>query len=198
LNDGGMAVARPRESRAESPRYATIEACFEALEAPLLHYALRWVPSVEAAEDVVQEAFMRLHAQFGEVREPKSWLYRTVHNLALNQVRRSDKVVPLDARAGTSGTAGGDGGGALAHELPDPRALPDAELERIEGIGLVRRGLERLDARSRQLLELKFRDELSYREISARTGLTVGHVGYLLHYSIKALAAELAKAGLAP
>jgi len=62
----------------------------------------------------------------------------------------------------------------------------------------VRLGLQNLEARSRELLTLKFNDELSYKEISARTGLTVGHVGYLLHHSLKALAAELAKAGLVP
>jgi RNA polymerase sigma-70 factor (ECF subfamily) len=200
---GGMAVTRPEEPRADGPRYATIEGCFEALESPLLHYALRWLPSVEAAEDVVQEAFMRLHAQFGEVREARSWLYRTVHNLALNQLRRSGKVVPLDAGppgagpAGAGGSAGGDGDGAT-RDLPDPGLLPDQALERLEGIGMVRRGLDQLDARSRELIELKFREDLSYRQISERTGLTVGHVGYLLHHSIKALAAELAKAGLIP
>jgi RNA polymerase sigma-70 factor (ECF subfamily) len=44
-------------------------------------------------------------------------------------------------------------------------------------------------------LQLKFNDDLSYKEISARTGLTVGHVGYLLHHALKAMAAELAKIG---
>lgn len=187
-----MAVARPEEPGPEGPRYATIEECFDALESPLLHYALRWLPSVEAAEDAVQEAFMRLHAQFGDVREPRSWLYRTVHNLALNQLRRSGRVVPLN------NPPEGKAGEGPGREWPDPQPPPDEELARLERIGLVRRGLERLDPRSRELLELKFREDLSYRQISERTGLTVGNVGYLLHHSIKALAAELAKAGLIP
>jgi RNA polymerase sigma-70 factor (ECF subfamily) len=69
-------------------------------------------------------------------------------------------------------------------------------LARWEAVGLVRLSLQNLDPRSRELLELKFARDLSYKEISARTGLTVGHVGYLLHHALKALAAELAKAGL--
>jgi len=47
---------------------------------------------------MVQEAFMRLHAQFDEVREPRKWLYRTVHNLALNHRRDNAKIVSLEQK----------------------------------------------------------------------------------------------------
>ena len=39
---------------------------------------------------------------------------------------------------------------------------------------------------------------LSYKDIASRTGLTVGHVGYLLHHALKQLALELARAGHTP
>ncbi|MCX8109354.1 MAG: sigma-70 family RNA polymerase sigma factor, partial [Verrucomicrobiae bacterium] len=85
-----------------------------------------------------------------------------------------------------------------AGEPVDAEHSPDEELARIEGIGFVRLGLEGLDARSRELIMLKFYEGLSYKEISERTGLTVGHVGYLLHHALKLLATELAKCGLVP
>jgi RNA polymerase sigma-70 factor (ECF subfamily) len=47
-------------------------------------------------------------------------------------------------------------------------------------------------------VRLKFQEDLSYKQISERTGLTTGHVGYLLHHALKTLGAELAGAGLAP
>src|SRR6266704_2757218 len=78
----------------------TIEELFMALESPLLSYAMRLARQVEWAEDIVQEAFMRLHAQFDEVREPRKWLYRTVHNLALNHQRDSRKIVSLELKQG--------------------------------------------------------------------------------------------------
>lgn len=184
-----MAVAQPNEAGAETPPCATIEEWFAALEAPLLTYALRLLADPILAEDMVQEAFMRLHTQFDQVREPKSWLYRTVHNLALNHRRQAGKIVTL-----TPATTLGDD--ETASEPPDPLPSPDEELARVEGIGLVRRELLHLSSRDQELLRLKFNEELSYKEISARTGLTVGHVGYLLHHSLKSLAAELAKAGL--
>ena len=77
------------QASAEPPGWETIEELFTALESPLLSYALRLAGDAGAAEDIVQEAFMRLHAQFDEVREPRRWLYRTVHNLALNQIGRA-------------------------------------------------------------------------------------------------------------
>ena len=90
-----MAVARTEAAKTELPRVETMEELFAALESPLLSYALRLLGDRALAEDTVQEAFMRLHAQFAEVQEPRRWLYRTVHNLALNQKRQSGKIVPL-------------------------------------------------------------------------------------------------------
>ena len=76
--------------------------------------------------------------------------------------------------------------------------MPDEQIARWEGIGLVRLVLETLDDRSRELIRLRFNEDLSYKEISDRTGLTVGHVGYLLHHALKAMAVELVKTELAP
>jgi RNA polymerase sigma factor (sigma-70 family) len=181
---------RPDEASAEPPGAETIEELFAALESPLLGYARRLLGEPAVAEDTVQEAFMKLHAQFDQVRQPQRWLYRTVRNLALNHRRAADKIVPLDPPAGN--------GAPATAEPADPQPLPDERIARIECIGLVRLSVETLDARSRELVRLKFHEDLSYKEISARTGLTVGHVGYLLHHALKTIAIELAKTGVVP
>ena len=178
----------PDQASAEPPGWETIEELFTALESPLLSYALRLASDAAAAEDIVQEAFMKLHAQFSEVREPRRWLYRTVHNLALNHRRQAGKIVSLNLP--------GDDGAAPANDTADPQPLPDEQIARWEGIGLVRLSLATLDDRSRELVRLKFNEELSYKEISARTGLNIGHVGYLLHHALKAVADELARNGM--
>lgn len=184
----GMAAAESASTAGPGPE--TLAGLFAALESPLLACAHRHVSDADMAQEIVQEAFLRLHAQFDQVREPRRWLYRTVHNLALNRRRDERRIVPLPARPG-------EGEDPAAH-APDPQPLPDEQIARWEAVGLVRLGLQSLDARSRALLELKFAQDLSYKDISARTGLSVGHVGYLLHHALKALAAELAKAGLLP
>ena len=183
-----MALMPPDQASAEPPGAESIEELFAALESPLLNYALRLLGERTLAEDIIQDAFMKLHAQFEQVQQPRRWLYRTVHNLALNQIRATKKIVPLQAR-------GAEEQGSAA-EAADPLPLPDEQIVRMEGIGLVRLSLEALDARSRELIRLKFNEGLSYKEMSSRTGLAIGHVGYLLHHAIKAIASELAKNGI--
>ena len=180
-----MAVIQPVQAGA-TPGCETIEQLFAALESPLLSYALRLTGASSAAEDLVQEAFMKLQAQFKEVREPRRWLYRTVHNLALNHQRQSRKIIPLDP----------DAPGAA--ETADPQPLPDEQIVRSEGLGLMRLTLATMDDRSQELIRLKFTENLSYKEIAARTGLTTGHVGYLLHHALKSMADELARNGVVP
>ncbi len=186
-----MAVTLPDEPSAPSPEWETIEQIFAALESPLLSYARRLLGDFSLAEDLVQEAFMKLHAQFQQVRAPQAWLYRTVHNLAVDHQRRANKIVRFQPSREDEDAPG-------ANDPTDSQLLPDEQIARWEGIGLVRLVLETLDKRSQELVRLRFDDDLSYKEISGHTGLTVGHVGYLLHHALKAMAAELAKAGLGP
>jgi|ERR1051325_1110456 RNA polymerase sigma-70 factor (ECF subfamily) len=185
-----MTTVRPAAASVDLPRSESIEELFAALESPLLSYAQRLLGERTLAEDTVQDAFMKLHAQFAEVREPRRWLYRTVHNLALNHRRKTGNVIPLKqpsdpSQAGTPDPA-------------DPEPLPDEQIVRWEGIGLVRLSLGALDERSREIVRLKFDEDLSYKQIGERTGLTAGNVGYLLHHALKAIAAELARTGLVP
>ena len=181
-------MAEAQSGEANTSEFNSVEEVFLALEAPLLAYALRLLKEPAMAQDAVQEAFMRLHADWKSVRDPRRWLFRTVHNLALNQRRRDSKVIPLHPGPGDAGPS----------ELSptDPQPLPDEFLARLEQVGLVRLSLSPLDARSRELVRMKFDDDLSYKEMSARTGLTVSNVGYLLHHALKTIEAELAKSGV--
>ena len=191
-NHQGMATSQPDQTSAQSPE--TIEQLFAALESPLLAYALRLTGERAVAEDLVQEAFMKLHAQFAEVREPRRWLYRTVHNMALNHRRDAAKLVSIAHAPDRSNESHVSNGSYGTDEAP----LPDEQIIRMENIGQVRLSLAALDERSREVVRLKFNEDLSYAEISQRTGLKVGHVGYLLHHALKKIAAELAKTGVRP
>src|SRR5579864_2320089 len=110
-----MAVMQRDEASAAPPKAETIEELFNALELTLLNYALRLAGELSVAEDIVQEAFMKLHAQFEQVREPRRWLYRTVHNLALNHRRDTGKIISLDAKVEES----------EHNDATDPQPLPD-------------------------------------------------------------------------
>jgi RNA polymerase sigma-70 factor (ECF subfamily) len=184
-----MAVKTPDEPTAPTPQWETIEQVFAALESPLLAYAQRLLGDFSQAEDVVQEAFMKLHTQFDDVRQPQPWLYRTIHNLAVDHQRRSNRVV-------LAGDKDEDEDSPL-DEAADSQPMPDEQIARWEGIGLVRLVLETLDDRSKEIIRLRFDEDLSYGEIAEKTGLKVGHVGYLLHHALKSMAVELEKTEVA-
>jgi RNA polymerase sigma-70 factor (ECF subfamily) len=184
-----MPVTRSDDTPAPTPAWTTIEQVFTALESPLLAYARRLLGNFEVAEDIVQDAFMKLHAQFQAVAAPQPWLYRTVHNLAVDYQRRACKIVPFPDSGNEENIPGAD--------VSDSQPLPDEQIARWEGIGLVRLVLETLDERSREVIRLRFHEDLSYKEIADRMKLTVGHVGYLLHHALKAMAVELEKTEVA-
>jgi RNA polymerase sigma factor (sigma-70 family) len=185
-----MEVKAPDDPDPPSLQWETIEQVFDALESPLLAYARRLTGNLSVAEDVVQEAFMKLHTQFKDVRQPQPWLYRAVHNLVVDHQRRANRVVLLGDESmnkeNSAAAAGSD-------ETADSQPMPDEQIARWEGIGLVRLVLETLDERSKEVIRMRFDEDLSYLEIGERMGLKVGHVGYLLHHALKAMAGELAK-----
>jgi RNA polymerase sigma-70 factor (ECF subfamily) len=185
-------VAVPQTNQRSLPagKVESIEELFAALESPLLGYALRLVADRATAEELVQEAFMKLHAHFQEVEQPRRWLYRTVHNLALNHQRHTGKIVSLTSSLNQDSES--------EQELVDPQPLPDEQIAHCEAVGLVRLSLGTLDERSREVVRLKFNENLRYSEIAERLGLTAGHVGYLLHHALKAVAAELSRSGALP
>lgn len=183
-----MAEAQSGEPVPRTPEFGSVEEAFLSLEAPLLAYALRLLKEAAMAQDIVQEAFVRLHAEYESVRDPRRWLYRTVHNLAINQQRRDSKVVPLHPP--------GEDSTASDTDVVDPGLLPDEQITRLENIGLVRLSLDTLDERSRELIRLKFMEGLSYKEMGERTGLSVGNIGYLLHHALKDIEAELTRSGV--
>src|SRR5262245_51138525 len=118
-----MSVGQPTEANAQSPE--TIEELFAALESPLLNYALRLVADRNVAEDLVQDAFMKLHRQFAEVREPRRWLYRTVHNQALNHRRDTAKIISL---VSVNADSSPEPHPSYTVEAPDDSPLPDEQI----------------------------------------------------------------------
>jgi RNA polymerase sigma-70 factor (ECF subfamily) len=163
-----------------STRPSSLAQLFESEEGPLLHYALGLVGRRSVAEELVQEAFLRLHPVWAEVENPRAWLYRSLHNLALNHRRDHRREVPPIE------------GAEPEHEAE----LAPAEMERKEAVGFVRTLLAELPAEDRDLIRLKYQENLKYQEIGQRTGLNAGHVGYKLHHLLKGLAAALRAAGI--
>lgn len=173
VSPAGTTVAVPMKTEA-----LTLAALFEAEESGLLRFALGLVRRRPVAEELVQETFMRLHQVWDQVENPRAWLYRSLRNLALNHLRDQRPETELD-----DSTPG--------HETPAAEALG-----RMEAIGVMRTLLAEMPEEDRKLIRLKYQDDLKYQQISQRTGISIGHVGYKLHHLLKGLADALRRAGV--
>lgn len=158
----------------------TLLQVFETEESPLLRYAHGLVGQREAAEDLVQEAFVKLHAHWEEVANPRAWLFRAIRNLSLNHIRDHKRESPLDPD--------------YEHASDTPN--PEQALGRLEAVGTLQLLVSELDPQDRSLISLKYHENLKYDQISERTGLSVSHVGYKLHHALKNLADSLRKLGI--
>ncbi|EIP96462.1 RNA polymerase sigma factor, sigma-70 family [Opitutaceae bacterium TAV1] len=169
------------------PDASSLKDLFLAEESRLLHFATGLTGGDFAlAQDLVQDAFLRLHRATlstadipaaPAITQPRAWLFRTIRNLAHNHRRKHARVSLIDT---------------TAHEnIADPAtaAPPAAGLERAESLLLMRLCLDGLPLADRELIRQKFENELSYDEIARRTGFTVSNVGYRLHHAIRRLAA---------
>jgi RNA polymerase sigma factor (sigma-70 family) len=188
-----LAVEEPVQT--STPQAPTLKELFEELESPLLLYAHKLVQNSDTAQDLVQDAFLRLHPRLAEVQQPRPWLYRTVHNLAMNHHRKFNRVLQFRQEGDPDDNQGIRDGIA---EPVDEAPLPDEQIEHLENVGLAMLCLNSLDELARKIVRLKFVEELSYKEISVRTGLSVGNVGFKLHHALKDLAMEMERNGVTP
>ena len=157
----------------------------------MIGFAFQLVKDDQLAQDIVQEAFMRLQQMQAEVSVPRGWLYSTVRHLSIDHLRRSSKIVAFSARSRD---------GETHHQEPeqtDPSRSPSEAAEFYEQTGLMRVCIERLEPSTRTLIELKFIENLSYKQIAQRLSITASNVGYRLHHALKALEVELRKEGIA-
>ncbi len=181
------ARARGSDAAGDTDPKGMMEAVVAQHQAALLRYAGRLLNDGAAAQDVVQEAFLRLHRALACGRGPAGavshWLYRTTHNAAVDWIRRESRLRRLHEEH--------------AEELEVRRdGAADEQAVRDERRRVVLRHLSRLKPAERQVLVLRLQEGMSYADIGRVTGRSEGYVGCLLHHATRKLAAHLRKAGV--
>ncbi|MEI7927575.1 MAG: sigma-70 family RNA polymerase sigma factor [Verrucomicrobiales bacterium] len=159
----------------QETREQFIERALADYESPLVGYAMNIVHDLERARDIVQDTFIRLCQQdLGKVSNGlKSWLYTVCKNRALDVLRKDRRMEPLDD--------------ARWKHIAGPSLAPDRQLVQDERLALIMHYLDRLTENQREVILLKFQQNLSYQEISDKTGLTSGNIGFLIHSGLKRL-----------
>jgi RNA polymerase sigma-70 factor (sigma-E family) len=144
----------------------------------LVRMATLVVGDVGVAEQVTQDAFVKLHLRWGGLRRldrAPAYLRSTVLNGARSHLRRRKVSDRYDARR----TAG------PASATPESSALAGAERDRVVGaLGL-------LPERQREAVVLRYYLDLPEADIAAAMGVSAGSVKSHLHRGLAALARHL-------
>ncbi len=133
----------------------------------LLRYANYLVRDEDQAADVVQEAFIKAFVNlkgFNTKKKFSSWIYRIVHNEAINQLKRSKKITPLSGQKWLEGKI-------KSNDDLEKEFLKKEEKETI------RLNLEKLPLKYSEPLALFYFEEKSYDEISDILRVPMGTVG---------------------
>jgi RNA polymerase sigma-70 factor (ECF subfamily) len=153
----------------------------------LVGFAARIVGSPAAAEELVQDVFLRVWARRAElaVRDTlKTYLYRAVRNAALNRRREVQSaergLEALRRQAAVEGERDAGGGSGVE------RTVQQAEL-----VAAVRRAIAELPERCRLTFTLVRDRGLSYAEAAAVMGVSVKTVDAQLAKAIRALRESL-------
>ena len=144
-------------------------------ESALIAYASTLLNDIDLARDVVQDTFIRLCQQdIAKVRDHlKSWLFTVCRNRAFDMLRKDKRNQPLDD--------------IEWRKFAGPGLPPDQESARQDRLKQITACLDRLTSNQRDVIILKFQQDLSYREIQAITGLSTGNIGFLIHTGLKRL-----------
>ena len=146
------------------------EALVEGFSAMAWSIAYSVVKNADGAQEVAQEAWVEAYANLGRLRDPGkfgAWLARIARFRAYSYVTdRRRRTLPLDA---------------IEREAPQAEGAEEARAGENDAARWVRRAVEELPERYRQIFLLKHLDGRSYEEIAEATGLTVKGVATRLN-----------------
>jgi RNA polymerase sigma-70 factor (ECF subfamily) len=160
--------------------------------------AVRLLGGAAEAEDVAQTVFLRAFERFDDVgSSPRAagWLKTVTTNLCLNYLSRYRArwqfFSELDLPDGASQTGGGASSGSFGASLASP-ASAATDIEEADRHARLENALRRLPDHQRVPLVLFHFEDMSYEQIAAVLGVSLGKVKTDIHRGREALKKELA------
>jgi RNA polymerase sigma-70 factor (ECF subfamily) len=147
----------------------------------LMYFVRRLMRTPQVCEDVLQETWLHAFRSLGQLQSPRAfrvWLYRIAYHCAMSQVRNLDAADQITESAADSG----------AIDSWD-------ELLLMENVEFVHAALERLSLAHREVLTLRFLEDMDVKEIAEVVGCSEGTAKSRLHYAKRALRSMLEEEG---
>jgi RNA polymerase sigma-70 factor (ECF subfamily) len=134
---------------------AQLSRWFDAYASALVLYARQWLPD-GAAEDIVQDVFIRLMSQRPAPANAKAWLFRSVRNAALSHLRSRHRAETREQR--------------VAADRP---AWFDERPEELISAAEAQAALGTLPDEQREVIVLRIWGQLTFEEIAEILGRSV-------------------------
>lgn len=151
-------------------------------EKQTLGYVRGIVGDAFSADDVQQEVWLAVYLGIRSLTNPrafKTWLFQTTRHRTIDCLRRRTRDAEIFADDGMDDAVHGAMSGNSTGPPGEPAADPPDELFESEALEA---GMSALAPAQREVLLLRYQDDLSYAEIALVTGCSVGTVRSRLYY----------------
>ena len=142
---------------------------------------LKMIRDADDAEDLTMEAFAKAFRNLQRFKKDytfSTWLFRIATNNTIDFIRKKKlKTMSLN------NTMSDDSGNSVNIDVEDDDNNPQDEFIRSQRIEMVRIFVDKLPAKYRKLVQLRYFDELSYEEIAQELDKPLGTVKAQLHRS---------------
>ena len=176
LSEDGQLISQIRQGN-----ILALKALYEKYRAQVYRTALAITRDREAAEDILQDCFLRVYTYIDRLDGslPLSpWLYRVTVNLSYNWANRRRRwLQPLDE--------------VIDRLVAGPRTLPESVLERGELQRVIQKTIASLSFEHRVVIVLFYLDGFSLKEIAYIMDCPMGTVKSRLHYARRNLRRKL-------
>jgi RNA polymerase sigma factor (sigma-70 family) len=178
-DDKGQPVASFSDNQlmeeVKNGRVEKLAVLFERHHVMLFNFFLRLSGNREASEDLVQDVFFRIlkyRATFQGQSKFTVWMYQIARNAHIDHLRKRGQELPLDDQFGE----------AVSLDISPPDSL-----DRDQEAALLRKALEKLPMKKREILILSRYQDMKYKDLAELFGCRVGTIKSYVHRAIKDL-----------
>ena len=152
------------------------EKLFELFQPRLKYFVRRLDRADGGTEDILQDIWLTVVKKIHQVRDPKSfsvWIYRIARNKVYGKFRKKEKFVQL-----------------REEELAIEPAVGQSDFA-AESAEKIHEGLDNIQPQHREVLTLRFIEEMTYQAIAEIIGCSIGTVKSRIHYAKQSLRKHL-------
>lgn len=149
-----------------------LESLVQRYQSPLRYYLRRLMGNEHEAEDILQDVWMTVIRELKHLRDPRTfsiWLYRIARNRTFRILRRQGRLPQVSLKTDDD----------LPHDDSPEFTAEDA--------ADIHAALDTLSLEHREILVLRFFEDMSYEQLASLIGCSPGTIRSRLHYAKKML-----------